>query len=140
MHCAKEEISMSDLDHARQMLAIAKRDLKALGGMLDADVFAYEIFGFQAQQTAEKTLKAWIAALGGKYGFTHDLGLLLDSLKSLGIDCSEFSDLPDLTIFAVHFRYDNVSDDCGFPEREEVLEKVATLLRQVELIIDGVKS
>ena len=45
---------MSDLDHARQILAIARRDLKALGGMLDADIFAYEIFGFQAQQTAEK--------------------------------------------------------------------------------------
>jgi len=44
---------MSDLDHAQQMLAIARRDLKALGGMLDADVFAYEIFGFHAQQTAE---------------------------------------------------------------------------------------
>ena len=44
---------MSDLDHARQMLAIARRDLKALGGMLDPDIFAYEIFGFHAQQTAE---------------------------------------------------------------------------------------
>ena len=81
---------MSDLDHARQMLVIAKRDLKALGGMLDSDVFAYEIFGFHAQQTAEKALKAWISALGGKYGFTHDLGLLLVSLKALGVDCSAF--------------------------------------------------
>jgi HEPN domain-containing protein len=81
---------MSDLDHARQMLGIAKRDLKALGGMLDSDVFAYEIFGFHAQQTAEKALKAWISALG---------------------------------------------DDCGFPEREEVLDKVASLLEQVERII-----
>ena len=27
---------MSDLDHARQMLAIARRDFKALGGMMDA--------------------------------------------------------------------------------------------------------
>ena len=32
---------MSDLDHARQMLAISRRDLKALGGMLDTDTFAY---------------------------------------------------------------------------------------------------
>jgi HEPN domain-containing protein len=72
---------MSDLDHARQMLAIARRDLKALGGMLDPNIFAYEIFGFHAQQTAEKALKSWIAALGGSYGFTHDLGLLLDTLN-----------------------------------------------------------
>jgi hypothetical protein len=48
---------MSDPDHARQMLAIARRDLKALGGMLDADIFAYEIFGFNAQQLAEKAWK-----------------------------------------------------------------------------------
>ena len=46
---------MSVLDHARQMLAIARRDLKALGGMLDSEVFAYEIFGFHAQ-LSEKIL------------------------------------------------------------------------------------
>ncbi|MBW6485532.1 MAG: HEPN domain-containing protein [Syntrophobacterales bacterium] len=63
---------MCDLDHARQILKIAKRYLKALGGMLDPDTFAYEIFGFHAQQTAEKTLKAWISALGGSYGLTHE--------------------------------------------------------------------
>ena len=126
---------MSDLDHARQMLAIARRDLKALGGMLDTDVFAYEIFGFQAQQTAEKALKAWIAVLGGSYGFTDDLGLLLDSLNILGADCTRFSDLLDLTIFAVHFRYDDAGDDSGFPEREEVLEKVTKLVAHVEQVL-----
>jgi len=126
---------MSDLDHARQMLAIAHRDLKALGGMLDPDIFAYEIFGFHAQQTAEKALKAWIASLGGSYGFTHDIGLLLDTLNGLHAECAGFSDLPDLTIFAVHFRYDDAGDDCGFPEREEVLEKVAELVAHVEQII-----
>lgn len=128
---------MSDLDHAWQMLAIARRDLKALGGMLDADIFAYEIFGFHAQQTAEKALKAWISALGASYGFTHDLGLLLDILKSLGANCTDFADLPDLTIFAVHFRYDNAGDDCGFPERDEVLEKVAGLVAHVERVLSA---
>jgi hypothetical protein len=53
-------------------------------------------------------------------------------LKKLGADCSTFSELPDLTIFAVHFRYDDAGDDCGFPEREEVLEKVAGLVAHVE--------
>ncbi len=125
---------MSDLEHARQLLAIAHRDLKALGGMLDPDIFAYEIFGFHAQQTAEKALKAWISGLGASYGFTHDLGLLLDTLKTLGADCANFADLPDLTIFAVHLRYDDAGDDCGFPEREELLEKVAGLVAHVEKI------
>lgn len=128
---------MSDRDHAGQMLAIARRDLKALVGMMNADVFAYEIFGFQAQQTAEKALKAWIAALGGSYGFTHDLGLLLDSLQALGADCGRFSDLVDLTVFAVHFRYDDAGDDSGFPEREEIREKVAGLVAHVERLLHG---
>lgn len=132
MPCGMERSCMCDLDHARHMLNIAKRDLKALGGMLDSDTFAYEIFGFHAQQTAEKTLKAWISALGGSYGFTHDLGLLLNSLETLGADCSSFSDLPDLTIFAVHFRYDDAGDDSGFPERKEVLEKISSLVAHVE--------
>ena len=131
---------MSDLDHARQMLAIARRDLKALNGMFDADIFAYEIFGFHAQQTAEKALKAWIAALGGNYGFTHDLGLLLDTLGKMGADCAVFSDLPDLTIFAVHFRYDDAGDDCGFPEREDVLGKVAGLVTHVERVISVISG
>jgi HEPN domain-containing protein len=126
---------MYDRDHARQMLTIAKRDLKALGGMLDYETFAYEIFGFHAQQTAEKALKAWISALGGSYGFTHDLGLLLNTLKSLGADCSNYADLPDFTIFAVHFRYDDAGDDSGFPEREEVLKMVTGLVAHVESLL-----
>jgi HEPN domain-containing protein len=129
---------MSDPDHARQMLAIARRDLKALGGMMDANIFAYEIFGFNAQQSAEKALKAWIAAIGGVYGFTHDLGLLLETLKTLGADCSSFPDLPDLTIFAVHFRYDDAGDEFGFPEREELLEMVTGLIEHVEKVLSAV--
>ena len=32
--------------------------------MRDVDIFADEIFGFHAQQAAEKLLKAWLALLG----------------------------------------------------------------------------
>jgi hypothetical protein len=60
------------------------------------------------------------------------LGLLLNSLETLGTDCSSFSDLPDLTIFTVHFRYDDAGDDSGFPECEEVLGKISTLVTHVE--------
>ncbi len=49
---------MSDLLQARTLMAAAHRDLKALTGMLDADIFEDEIFGSRVQQAAEKTLKA----------------------------------------------------------------------------------
>jgi HEPN domain-containing protein len=75
---------MAPLDEARQLLAAADKDWRALHGMDDADVFADEIFGFHAQQAAEKAFKAWLALLGVEYPKTHDLSLLLGILQSHG--------------------------------------------------------
>jgi hypothetical protein len=76
-------------------------------------------------------LKAWISAQGASYDLTHDLGLLLKTLRSLGTDVAAFSDVTDLTTFAVHFRYDSAEEDSGFPERDEVIGKVARLVAHV---------
>jgi len=43
---------------AKTLLHAAWRDLQALTGMLDAELFVDEIFGFHVQQAAEKALKA----------------------------------------------------------------------------------
>ncbi len=48
---------MTDIEHAREMLSYAQRDLQALGNMLDPAHFPEEVFGFLAQQAAEKALK-----------------------------------------------------------------------------------
>ena len=45
---------MSDLERSRALLVAAERDLRALKGMSDAEVFDDEIAGFHAQQAAEK--------------------------------------------------------------------------------------
>ncbi len=37
---------MTDLEHARELLDAAKRDLRALEAMGDAFAFAEEVFGF----------------------------------------------------------------------------------------------
>ena len=66
------------------MLRTAYRDLKALGGMLDAEVFADEIFGFHVQQMVEKCLKAWMCVLGITYPFTHQINRLLVLLRNTG--------------------------------------------------------
>ena len=67
---------MSDLDHARELLEMARGDLNALKGMLQVgdagtSLFSDEVFGFHAQQAAEKSLKAGIASKGGKIGRAH---------------------------------------------------------------------
>ena len=127
----------AELDHARQLLALANRDLRALKGMTDAEVFAYEIFGFQAQQTVEKSLKAWISAVGGEYPISHDIALLLERIHSLECEVAPFAELTDLGIFAVHFRYDEAGEDHGFPERGEIISQVSRLVLHVEGIVAG---
>ncbi len=52
---------MNDPEQVRQLVGAAKRDISALRSMVDATVFADEIFGFHVQQATEKLLKAWLA-------------------------------------------------------------------------------
>ena len=96
---------MSDLKQARVLLMSAERDISALRGMADAAVFADEIFGFHAQQAAEKLLKAWLALLGETYPTTHDLARLLTMLRESGVEATRFNELVEYTPFAVQFRY-----------------------------------
>jgi len=114
---------MSDIEHARQLLSMAARDLTALKGMADLRTFADEIFGFHAQQVVEKSLKAWITALGSDYPFIHDISALLARLEDLGCEVDHFWDLVELNAFAVQFRY-------------ETLDTAEVPLERLKLIID----
>ena len=82
---------MSGLEEAVTLLQAAQRDLQALTGMLDREVFADEIFGFHGQQAVEKSLKAWLAALGDAYPYTHDLMSLMQRIEGLGLSGAEKS-------------------------------------------------
>lgn len=86
---------MSERESALLLLEMAEKDLRALNGMQDPTVFAEEIFGFHAQQAAEKCLKAWIAALGEQYPLTHNLAILLAQLERLGVEVGAYWDLVD---------------------------------------------
>ena len=118
---------MSDLEHAREMIALARRDLKALGGMLDAGTFEDEVFGFHAQQAVEKALKAWMCLLGEEYPLTHNIRLLLAILGKCGRDVEIFSELSKYNAFAVDHRY-------RFPPSPEALDRPATLAEVRELV------
>ena len=51
---------MRDPKNAQKMFNLALKDFKALQNMTDEVLFDIEIFGFHAQQTVEKLLKAWV--------------------------------------------------------------------------------
>lgn len=125
---------MSRQRHIEVLLAKAGQDDVALRALLDHPDVAVEVFGFHAQQAAEKLLKAAIKACGADYPLTHRLTDLLDLLADLGVPVpAEFDALKELTPFAVEFRYDvlppAVQDDL---DRPVCLRRLERLRRWVE--------
>ena len=108
--------------------------------MVDETVFAHEIFGFHAQQAAEKLLKAWIATLGRTFPLTHDIGQLLEVLKSLGVDMSAFHEIEHYTPYAVVFLYGAIQPDVDILDREESSERIRNLLDHVQRQLSEAKS
>ena len=132
---------MSDLDHARLMLNMAGKDLKALQGMMDVNTFANEIIGFHAQQAVEKALKAWLSLVDVDYPRTHDLEELLALLESSGDTVPErFYALTDLTDFAVQFRYASFEDVDNQLNRAETICQVTELVEHVEKRFEDVNE
>lgn len=111
---------MPDLEHAVMMLRLAESDLKALRNMGDTDCFDDAIWGFHAQQSVEKLLKAWLSLLGESYPRTHDLRVLMRQLETVGVSgIDRHLGLVDLADYAVQFRYELGAD-------AEALERART--------------
>lgn len=132
-------MAKSDKDHALQMLEMAKKDHQALTHMLDAESFSEEIFGFHAQQSIEKALKAWIANQGLEYPKSHDVSALIMILEDHGEDLSKFSNLEDYTVFAVQYRYEAYDETEELLDRREVIEITGSLLSHVAAILSAIR-
>ena len=128
---------MNDLEHAKSLLAMAKKDLKAINGMMDPETFDDEVFGFHAQQTVEKALKAWIAAIGERFPKTHDINELINILESHSELIGEDSlTLVTLYPFAVQYRYDAYDTEDEPIDRKDLLRCVSSLVGRVERVIE----
>jgi hypothetical protein len=118
---------------------MAEADINALRGMLNPALpapeayFSDEIFGFHAQQAAEKCLKAWIASLGSMYPRTHDLMSLIEDLAEANEDTTGLDRLVDLNPFAVEYRYESLDSD------DEPIDRAA-FFREVQALFDRVAS
>ena len=125
---------MSRRDHVALLLEKAAQDEYVLDKMMDDTQAPIEIFGFHAQQAAEKLLKAVLAQAGVEYPFSHRLAELIDFAKDNGIDLPDkLDDVRLLTPFAVEFRYDVFpgEPDEDF-DKKEVREQLRQLRRWVE--------
>jgi len=124
---------MSPVDQARQLLLMAAKDIRALDLMILPESVDDEIFGFHALQAVEKTLKAWISAIGGSYGYFHDLRVLILNLRELGCDIERFRHLVKLNPFAAQLRYEQLEP------ADELLDRPA-LRKEVQEVYDHVQN
>lgn len=126
---------MSDREHGRAILETARRDARALRGMFDHETFSDEIFGFHAQQSIEKALKAWLAWLGVRFPKTHDLKQLLDLLAQAKVDTNGIETFVDLNAFAVQYRYESLYENEEALDRHELADRVDALLDRVSVVV-----
>ena len=122
---------MNDREHALELLSVVERELRALRGMLDAQAFSDEVFGFHAQQAIEKSLKAWLCVLHVRFPLTHDLTDLIGRLQDHGQDVAGLWDLADFNPFAVEFRYTTLAASEPPLDRGVAITRVELLLATV---------
>ena len=78
---------------------------------------------YQAQQAAEKALKAVFLAKGTRFPLTHNLELLLQELEDAGIEIPESVDkVSKLSRYAVETRYPGIFDPVA---ESDYLETIA---------------
>ena len=119
---------MSDHKCAHGLLDAAEEDIRALRVLLGADV-GNSVFGFNVQQAAEKSFKAWLALLDVRFPLTHDLGVLIGLLQER-VDTTAFTPLHVYTPFGVQFRYQTVERETPI-DRRRALRQAEALWRHV---------
>ena len=131
---------MNPIDHAKLLLSMASKDLKALDIMMMPGTVDDAIFGFHAQQAFEKTLKGWISLAGGTYAKTHDLSMLLLTLQKLGCDIENLKDLISLNAFAAQFRYEELETDDEPLDRQVMRVRVQHAFDTVQAVLKLIES
>ena len=113
------------MERARASLALARG--RELEGVYLEDLC------YQAQQAAEKALKACYLKRVTAFPFVHSLDQLLSGLEDLGLDIPEAVDQATiLTRYAVETRYPGPYEAVSEEEYREAIHSAETILAWVE--------
>lgn len=97
---------MSPAEDCLLLLRLVERHPGSLKGTLDPAIFADEDWGFLAQQSLEKLLKALLVLHCQEPPRSHSLQRLIQELAACGENVHLAAELLDLDDFAVLARYD----------------------------------
>lgn len=93
----------------------------------------FEDFCFDAQQAAEKAIKAVLLRLGVRFPYTHDLADLVDLITKTGRKIPKaVRDADRLTRFAVVTRYPGVAEPVTRQEYQRAVKIAETVVRWAE--------
>jgi HEPN domain-containing protein len=91
---------------------------------------------FQAQQAAEKAIKAVLIHLGVEYPYRHDLGTLLTLVIQAGVTVPDkIKQAARLTRYAVAGRYPGLMEPVTEEEYESALQIASDVLEWAEEMI-----
>jgi len=114
------------LNRAKSNLQRAKADIRLAGIYL-------EDLCFDAQQAAEKAIKAVLLHLEVRFRHVHDLGQLLTLIQEQGESLpARVKEAPRLTRFAVEARYPGLAEPVSRDEYERATEIAEAVIKWAE--------
>jgi len=123
-------------DDPREWLNRAKSNLIQAKGE-EPGVY-WEDLCFQAQQAAEKSLKALLLQRGVRFPYVHDLAELVELLEQQGENIpSGIREVVRLTNYAVEARYPGLAEPVTWEEYEMVVALAEKVVRWVEKALEG---
>jgi HEPN domain-containing protein len=125
-----------DPDDPREWLNRSHSNLR-LAGMGVPGVYLEELC-FNAQQAAEKAIKAVFVHLREPFPFIHNLDRLLELLRKKGVEIPEqVARAGELTPFAFDIRYPGPDLETTEEEHRQAVDIAAAVVRWAEEIILG---
>jgi len=119
----------------QEWLARAKGNL-ALAGVEKPDGVFWEDLCFNAQQAAEKAVKAVFQQRGILFRYIHDLEELITNLANHGVEIPEYvKDAAKLTQYALETRYPGHSELTSAEEHRQALQIAERVVAWAEAII-----
>jgi len=123
-------------DDAREWVNRARSSLAKAGLASDIDVVYLEDLCFDAQQAADKAIKAVLIYLGIGFPYVHDLAGLVALVEQAGVPMPPpVARAPALSDYAVEPRYPGLAESVTQQEYEEALAVANAVVRWAEGVI-----
>ena len=124
-------------DDPREWLNRARSNLAKAQSTSGIPEVYLEDLCFDAQQAAEKAIKAVLIHLGARFPYVHDLAQLLALVEQAGQSVSEsIRRAASLSDYAVETRYPGLSEPVTWQEYEEAVAIAVEVVRWAQGVIE----